>query len=144
MNYALGSSFNLDDLFLNFNNKKLTYNYKDCIKLNNDPHKEVLAKQIFKECVKLVLNDVIDNNITFKLPTGKMDADIHMRKIEGEKFSKARQNGKFEEIDFLNSYFTGYELSFNNNTRNKSKTIYVDKKLKNKIIDYTNSGKNYC
>lgn len=146
MNYALGSSFNVDDLFMNFPTKKLKISCEECQQVNNDPHKDKLAKKIFRECYKTILNDVIDNNTTFILPTGGKKADIHMKRIDGEEFSRARRNGKFADVDFLESYFTGYELSFNMYTgrRERSKTIYVDPKLKQKIVDYTNSGKQYC
>jgi hypothetical protein len=70
-----------------------------------------------------------------------------MRRITGEKFSKARRNGKFQEIDFLESFFTGHEIELNMFKKGglkRSKTVYVDPRLKQKIIDNTNKGKQYC
>jgi hypothetical protein len=67
-----------------------------------------------------------------------------MRRITGDKFSACRRNGKFKEIDFLQSFFTGYEIEFNMYKKGglkRSKTVYVDPKLKQKIIDNTNNGK---
>lgn len=146
MNYATGNAFNLKDLFMNFNTKKLKISCKDCQKVNNNPHKDVLAMQIFKACYQLVLNDIIDNNITFHLPTGSRPSYIHIKRVKGDDFSKARRNGKWEDVDFLKSFFSGYELELvllGKNKPPRTKPIYVDKKLKNKITESTNNGKVY-
>jgi hypothetical protein len=78
-----------------------------------------------------VIDDVIDNNSIFILPVN--NSEIKMRRISGNDFSKARKNGKFKEVDFLESYFSGYELELNIYKRGglkRSKTIYVDPKRK--------------
>lgn len=147
-NYSLGCAFNITELFENFNKKKLKMTSELCTKINNDPHKDKLIYKIFRESVKLILNDIIDNNVTFELPTGARKSDIYMRRISDEDFGKARRNGKWQDVDFLESNFSGYELSLNMYNREgkptRSKTIYVDKKLKQKITDNTNKGKQYC
>ncbi len=91
----------------------------------------------------MVLNDIIDNNDTFELPVGSRKAHIHMKRTKGEDFKLARRHGKWREVDFLSSLFSGYELSLTMEGKGipRSKTIYVDKKLKNKIIKNTNEGK---
>lgn len=147
MNYATGAAFNMNEMFMNFPYNKLDMTCKDAEEINNNAHKDKLVKKIFRTCFKKVINDIIDNNVTFKLPTGAIDSEIHMRRIHGDEFSKARQNGKFKEIDFLNSLFSGYELELNMYKKGglkRSKTIYVDPKLKQKIIDNTNKGMQYC
>lgn len=147
MNYATGCAFNMDDMFMNFPYEKLKLTCKQANEINKNSHRDKLVKKIFRTCLKLVLEDVIDNNITFKLPTRGIESEIHMRRIHGDKFSKARQNGKFKEIDFLESFFSGYEIELNMFKKGglkRSKTVYVDPKLKQKIIDYTNKGKQYC
>jgi hypothetical protein len=54
-----------------------------------------LIEKIFRECLKEVLNDIIDNNITFELPTGSRRADIHVQRTSGDDFAAARRNGKW-------------------------------------------------
>lgn len=146
MNYSTGCAFNLDEMFMNFPYNKLKMSCKDVKDITGDPHRQPLVKKIFRECVKEVLNDVIDNNVTFQLPTGARPSDIHMKRIYGDDFSLARRHGKFKEIDFLASLFSGYQLVLNMYSKNytRTKNIYVDKKLKNKIIENTNNGKQYC
>jgi len=60
----------------------------------------------------------------------------------------ARRNGKWQDVDFLNSYFSGYQLTLNMYNKEgkpvRIKPIYLDNKLKNKLTEYTNQGKQYC
>ena len=147
MNYAVGCAFNLDEMFMNFPYKKLKLTCKDAKEINGDAHRDKIVKKVFRTCLKRVLEDIIDNNVTFELPTGSRKSELHMRRISGEKFSQCRRNGKFQEIDFLQSFFTGYEIELNMYKRGglkRSKTVYVDPRLKQKIIDNTNNGKQYC
>ena len=136
MNYATGCAFNQDEMFMNFDKQRLK-SVKD----------KGLIRKIARDAIKLVLNDIIDNNVTFQLPTGSRKSDIYMSRVSGENFTKARQNGKFQEVDFLTSNFSGYQLTLNmydiNGKPTRSKPIYLNKKYKNKIINYTNQGKQY-
>lgn len=147
MNYATGAAFNLKDMFLNFKTEKLKISCKECKMINGDMHKDALSRQIFKECYKMVLQDIINENITFELPVGSKKSYLHMRRVKGEDFKRARRHGKWKEIDFLSSLFSGYELALTMESKDRvprSKTIYVDKNLKKQIIDNTNKGKQYC
>lgn len=144
MNYATGAAFNVDDMFINFPYDKLNLTCKQAYEINNDQHKDKLVKKIFRTCFKKVIDDVIDNNSVFILPVN--NSEIKMRRISGDSFSKARKNGKFKDVDFLESYFSGYELELNVYKRGglkRSKTIYVDPKRKQRIVNNTNSGKQY-
>jgi hypothetical protein len=78
MNYATGCAFNLDDLFMNLDKSKLKITSILCDKLVHDRHKDALIRQIFKESVKLIFKDILDNNVTFELPTGSRKSDIHV------------------------------------------------------------------
>lgn len=146
MNYAVGCAFNLDDAFINFNTKKLNLTGKDCINENCGPNKTAFVKKVFRESIKMIINDIIENNVTFELPTGAKKSDIHMVKIEGDKFKEARQRGKFKDVDFLQSWFSGNQIMFNiySKGRTRQKPIYLNKELKDKITQYTNKGKQYC
>lgn len=145
MNYATGHALNTNELFLNFPNKKLKLSRKKCEKLIGNDHKEFIAKQVFKACVKMVIDDMIDNNATFQLPTRAKKAELYMKRYDGDSFVKCRQNGKFKDIKFLNSNFTAYQLAFKYQNAGviKEKPIYLDPKNKQKITDNTNNGKSY-
>lgn len=148
MNYATGCAFNLDEIFMNLDKSKLKLTSKQCEKINNDPHKNALIQKIFRESVKLILNDVIDNNVTFELPTGARKSNIYMKRYHEQDFAKGRQNGKWKEIDYLKSDFSGYQLVLSMSSKNGGKErirpIYLNKEYKDKIIKYTNEGKQYC
>lgn len=143
---ATGCAFNLDEMFMNFPYKKLQMSCQDCKRINGNEHRNLLVKKIFRECVKIILEDIIDNNITFQLPTGKRKADIHMKKVSGEAFKNLRRGGKWKDVDLLSSDFTGHELAlYMYGERDpRIKTIYVNKRLKDKITRQTNDGKRYC
>lgn len=147
MNYSLGYAFTADDLFENFPYKKLKFDCKKCFDITGNRHRDILVKKIFKEGVRLVLNDIIDNNATFELPLrGNKKCDIHMQRVSGEEFKTLRNNGKWKDVDYLKSLFAGYRLGFYmyGNRTPRIKYIYVDKELRNKIIENTNKGKQYC
>ena len=148
MNYALGYSFNVEDLFYKFPMNKLKLTCNDCEELFNDRHKDRTIVKIFKDSYEMVLNDIIDNSDTFKFPlTGAQECEMRMNRISGDNFTKARQNRKFQDIDFLVSNFSGNNIILDMKTkkgRRKIKQVYVDKKLKTKITENTNNGKQYC
>jgi hypothetical protein len=146
MNYATGHCFNVDDMFYNFDYSKLKMNCKDCEKINNDPHRDILVKKIFRAGMKYVLNDIVENNNTFVLPTGSKRAEIHVRRTSGEQFKKLRINGKWQDVDLFSSHFSGNELVLEmyGSGRCRTKPIYVDKNIKDKITENTNKGMQYC
>lgn len=136
MSYAVGCAFSQEEMFMNFDKKKL-----------KTVHNKNLIRKIARDAIKLVLNDIIDNNATFQLPTGSRKADIHVTRIVGDDFTNARQNGKFQDVDFLASNFSGNQLTLNMYDREgrptRTKPIYVNKKYKDKLTYYTNQGKQY-
>ena len=140
--FATGYAFSANDLFTRF---KLHYIKKSTYEAFHENSKKVVAARVFIYLFYLIIKDVIDNNVTFKLPTA-CEAYIEMGVVDGDKFVKARQNGAFAEIDFLASNFKGHKLQYRQKKRNGAwyiKPIHVHKKLKNIIIDNTNKGKNY-
>lgn len=145
MNYATGCAFNLREIFMNFPYKKLELTCNDCLKINGNSHRDILVKQVFRECFKLVINDIIDNNITFNLPTGARKCDIHMKRVRGNAFKNLRKAGKWKDIDIVESNFTGYELGFYmyGKTSPRIKTIYVNNFYKERITQNTNKGMQY-
>ena len=55
------------------------------------------------------MNDIIENNVSFRLPSlGYRGGEIHMEGVRDSEFERARKNGKFKNVDFLESMFTGY------------------------------------
>ncbi len=142
---ATGAAFNLDEMIINFPMKKLSVTCEECKNIIKDPHRNILIKRIFRECLKLVINDIIDNNITFWLPTKARKCNIHMKRVDGQTFKNLRKSGKWKDVDLLSSSFTGYELGFYMyGVRDpRIKNIYVNKSLKDRITQNTNNGMQY-
>ena len=120
---------------------------QQCLEVYSDGNKRDLAEQIFIKSVQMVVNDIIDNNIHFKLPgIGKTQAYIYMKRIEGKDFKKAFKNGKWNDVDFITSNFSGYQLNLEMQSGKRlprQKMIYLSNKDKQRIVDNTNKGKQY-
>ena len=146
--FALGWACNLNDIFVRFPYEKfksLMKNYK------TKQLRRQKVKQVFREGTQQILNDIIENNTTFKIQgVGYQGGEIHMEAIRGSDFEKVRKNGKFRNIDFLESLFTGYQMYLyihgksDNFLHRKKYPIYVNKILRDKLAKYTNEGKVYC
>lgn len=145
MNYATGYAMNIDELFLSFPTSKMTITTKACEELIGNRHKEVIAKKIFKSAINMVLEDIIENNATFTLPTKSRKAEIYMKRFFREEFSRARRNGKWSKVDFLTSNFCAYQMVFHFQSQGvmREKLIYLDPSHRDRIVNYTNQGKQY-
>lgn len=101
--------------------------------------------EVFSACIALVLDDIIENNVIFQLPTKSKKSEIRMKRYEGDKFIECRKHGKFSNVNFLTSNFTGYQLELWLQTAGvmRSKPIYLNGKRKDRITELTNQGKSY-
>lgn len=145
-NYSLGCAFNLDEMFMNFPYKDLHTNCALCQQVIGDNHRNLLVKKVFRKSLELVLNDIVDNNVTFWLPlTGTRKCNMHIRRVQGEEFKRLRRKGKWKDIDIVNSMFSGYEicLFMLGNRTPRVKKVYVGNNLKNRITSNTNRGFSY-
>lgn len=147
MNYAVGHCFSLRDLFMNFQIDKLSLSSKECKNIYSNQDKRNLAASIFGKSVQLVINDIIENNTHFQLPTlGRTQSFLYMDRTNGKAFKKAFKNGKWNDIDFINSNFNGYQIVLSIQSQKRlprKKNIYLSPKDKQRITDYTNNGKQY-
>lgn len=146
-NYATGHALSLRELFSNFPVSKLKMTPEECKKIYSDGNKKDLAAAIFAESVELVVADIIDNNTHFKLPgVSGNEAYLYINRIEGRDFKRAFKNGKWNDVDFIMSNFSGYQLVYdviNVKKLPKRKSIYLSPKYKEKITENTNLGKQY-
>ena len=146
--FAIGWACNLNDIFVRFP-------YEKCKSLMSNFKTKQLrrqkVKQVFREGVQQILNDIIENNSTFKIQgVGYQGGEIHMEAITGSEFERVNKNGKFKNVDFLESLFTGYQMYLyihgkrDDFLHRRKFPIYVNKFLRNKLNEYTNQGKTYC
>lgn len=143
----MGHAFNGKDLFMNFPVEKLKMTKQQCIDIYSDGNKRDLAEQIFMKSVEMVVNDIIDNNTHFKFPgIGRTQAYMYMKRTDGKAFKKAFKNGKWNDVDFIMSNFSGYQLALLMQSEKRlprEKSIYLSPKDKQRIINNTNEGKQY-
>ena len=145
MNFATGYTLGLKDMFCIFDTKRLKLSSKKCEELIGNRHKERIIYKVFKYALKLIINDIINNSVIFRLPTGKQKALIRIKQYEGQDFINARRNGKWADVDFLASNFTGNQMVLQYMSRGVwlEKLIYLDKANKDLITKHTNAGKQY-
>lgn len=144
---ATGHSFTCHDIFMNLKVNKLKMTPQQCKEIYSDGSKRDLAASIFLYSVRLVMQDIIDNGTQFKLPSmGRTQSYIEMQRTTGEDFKKAFKRGKWRDVDFITSNFSGYQLSFRMESKKRTqriKPIYISSKFKDQITEYTNQGKQY-
>ena len=146
--FALGWACNLNDIFVRFPYEKCknlveTYRTKHLMKKK--------VKQVFRTGVEIILNDIIENNSSFQLPSFQYrGGEIHFEPIKGSEFERLRAKGKFSGVDFLETLFTGYQLYLYLHGKNdnffarKKIPIYISSNYKRKMEDLANQGKVYC
>lgn len=139
-NYATSYAITADELYTSFP-------YQKYLRIRNkDAGNNIkgLLGRVLKYFFYLVVKDIIENNVTFKFPPGARSY-LEMHAISGEDFARARQNGAFDDVDYLQSDFTGHQLYFRYNTRygHWKKQLYVSQKFKDRITELTNQGKHY-
>lgn len=145
MNYATGHALNTSEIFSTFNVRKLKVSPKACEELIGERHKEKLAQKIFKHSIDLVLNDIIDNNATFNLPTASRKAEMRMKRFDKETFAKARRHGKWKDVDFLASNFSAHQIIFKFQSKGvmREKLVYLNSTHRDRITEHTNNQKQY-
>ena len=138
--WATSYALTARDLYTNFDYKKLKTDYKELPRPLCDNPRQLLAR-IFRYFFFLVIVDIIENKTTFRFPR-TFRAFLEMLPVSGNDFIRARQNGKFQDVDFLTSDFTGYNLGLRYNTRygKWTKALHVTEKYKDRITELTNQG----
>lgn len=146
-NFAMGHTFSSQELFHNFPINKLKMDYDTVKKIYSDGDKRSLSASIFNRGMQLIVEDIIENNVHFMLPTtGSNEAYLYMKKTSGDNFKKAVRRGKWRDVDFLSSNFSGYQLALSIKSKKrpeKEKPIYLGYKHKDRITELTNEGKRY-
>lgn len=144
MNYATGYAFHTKDIMQNFPTHKMKMTHQEC-KDKFGIDRKVLACRIFLYAVKIILLDIIRNNVTFCLPVTIKMCQISVVRTQGDKFGNARRNGKWLDVDFLNSNFSGYQLEFRYEASERiiKKPVYVSGWMKDIITENTNKGMQY-
>ena len=141
--WATSYALKADDLYIGFPTKKYLKIDKRDLPTCYENEVQFMYGKILRYFFYLLIKDIIENQDTFKFPpNGAYRAYLEMVPIHGEDFKRARQNGAFNDVDFLASNFTGYQIYLRMMTRYGKwlKQIYVSKKFTNRITELTNQG----
>lgn len=144
--FALGYGCNLNELFVRFHYKRCPNLIK---KIKHQHDRLRLIKKVFITGLKVILDDIINNGTTFKLPQNQ--GLIHFELIDGEQFMRQKRNGKWYGLDFLKTNFSAYQLFLYLKTSKDSSLltatkkypVYVTSELRDKIIENVNNGQRY-
>lgn len=143
-------AFTSKDLFYGYN-KEISFSKYQLRQLkyyNKKTEIEEILGDIFAEFVMFIIQDIIDNNITFNLPSVGGFCDIHMKTLNKEDFIKYRQKGQYLDIDFLKSNFKVFRPTlYRYDRRDSSKfwetDIIIDQDFQKNLTNHINNGKVY-
>ena len=138
---------NAQQLFINFPLRKLRYKHKELME-NPDVsgNRRELCAKVFRESARVILNDIVENDVQFLLPGELFKSYIKMKVFTKDDFLRVRKDyGKFSNIDPDMSNFRGYQLYLyiGKGQTTIEKPIYATHALRDKIVEYTNNGKRY-
>lgn len=107
-----------------------------------------LFGNILADTIFLIMQDIILNNSTVQFQGVGGFAEICMYAVKGDEFKKARQNGEYQDVDFLVSNFTAYRPELIRYSKRDSLDIHktsiiLDPKFKRDLTKQINVGKNY-
>lgn len=143
----MGHAFSAKNLFMNFPVDKLKMTKEQCVNTYSDGNKRDLATSIFIRGLEMVVDDIIENNVHFKFPgLGRTQAYLYMERTSGKQFKKAFKNGKWNDVDFITSNFSGYSMVLDmesSKRTSRTKPVYLSAKDRDRITAYTNEGKQY-
>lgn len=143
---ADGYCVTTSDLFFNFNHRKrLKSNSRTWIKYKIGGYYREVCSKVFIEFMKLVIDDIIDNNESVNLITkNKYTLCLQMEKLKDENFKWGRKKNRWKGLDLVASNFSvcGIFLRLLGQG-NIAYEVRLDKKRENKIIENINSGKIY-
>lgn len=142
--FATAYAIKADELYYTFPTAKYMHLKASELPGNYEQKWRNIYGRVFRYFFYLVIKDVIENKVMFKLPP-ITKAYIKMDAITGDEFVAARQNGAFQDVDYLASNFTAYNINLNYRTRYGSwkKRIYVSSKYKDRITELTNQGEGW-
>ena len=141
MNYAVGHAICTSDIFGNFKYNKMKMTCKYAFILTNNKNRNFQVCRIFRKMFVYIIQDIIDNNIIFQLPTGKKQCEIYVDRFTGDKFREYRHKGKWAGLDILASNFSGYQLVFKmpGIGSKRIKPIYLNPKLRDYFMEKVNN-----
>lgn len=127
-----------------FINVKTSVTKKD-IPRNLKNHRELHESIgiIFANAFKIIIDKLLDDKLRFLVPGTNAYIDFDV--VTGESFKAFRKIGRFLDVDFIESDFTGYSLRyyFKLGGSTLHKPLYVGGALKEKFYERINRGEKF-
>lgn len=103
-----------------------------------------LVIKIFNSALSIILNDVISNKVRFSIP-GNTSSYIDFKVYKDEDFIFNRNLGRFQDIDFIESDFMGYQLFYyiQGKAYFKEMPIYLGGDIKRDFTNRINNGEKF-
>lgn len=144
---ALGHALSCRDLARGFKKSKISITVEACKKRYKNKHKENYVEDMFVRCVRLVVDDIVDNNARFHLPLAspKKDATIGIDILQGKRLETLRKHKGMPGLDFLASDFKGYKLVFKYPKLGVTfrTPVHITGDQARRLLENTNNGKQY-
>lgn len=144
MNRTLPHVVTCNDLFCNFDMKKLTGkgNIKRAHKCAD---KNALAKRIFLKFMYIMFEDMVQGGKSFVLPSQRY-FELRIRRIPHADFVRLRQRGILEEVDIIHTGGMAYEpvLVFRKYGRLVARKVRLSQHFRDIMVEKMNSGYKYC
>lgn len=106
-----------------------------------------IMRKVFAAMVKMVIEDIINDNATFHLPLNRQrKAYIYMRKYKGKELKKMIKAGMWKRLDVLASNFCTYIMTFmitGSDITPKYRKVHCTQKYKDQILKKINEGFQY-
>lgn len=134
------------ELFTNVPQKIVVHDY-DWFRKKTGVNKDTVeeyAGYIFAGAFKLIIQTIIRDKVRFV--SSFYNSYIDFVTVDDMDFMRDRQNGRFTDINIVESGFKGYQLmyhwrgSFKDVTRYKKMMLYMNVDMKQSFIDRINSG----
>lgn len=134
MMYIFNHGVNSSELFTNYFKSK--FNVIGLLKKD--------AVKIFDTSFHLILNDVIENKVRFAIP-GPGGSYIDFKVFKDKTFEYHRSIGRFQDVDFIESEFMGYQMIYyvKRKAYFQDIPIYLGSELREKFLDKTNNGEKF-
>lgn len=139
-------AFSTHDLFDTLNTRELHFKKKEMQDKYNAKDKQRMCTKVFLYFLKVLLLDIIENNVIFVLPLGtNREATMQITPVRGEALKSAKQHGAMQDIDILETNFVGYKITLT--WQNKDHLtewfecpIYIDKYNKEIFLQHVHNG----
>ena len=134
------------ELYTNVPRKICKYDYewyKEKFGIKLDSITDYLS-QPFKYAFKLILEEILNTRKRFVFDFNSFYIDFET--VREENFLRDRQNGRFQDVDIVNSDFKGYQLAIfyrmttNDKNRYRRKNLYIGYEHKKILSKLTNDG----